>query len=255
MIVLDRVVDRIAHGVSRPGDRKEAISLLEGIVADCNAAVSAWKGCLDKPAGAPEEMSLVGVIGRDVARELFHLHLAVREKVLRLAAIAGTEAGAGLDDEIIKTAYRGLEQGETGADAARAAIAVMEQRIGHIRELIQAVRTTKPVKKPAATKKKAKKAAKAKTKARKATGKKRAKKKTAKKKTTRKKAVKKKAAKKKKPAKKKAVKKKAAKKAVKKKAARATKKKAGKKKKTAKKKAAKKKTAKKKPARKKTRRR
>ena len=179
--------------------------------------------------------------GPEIAKELLEINLEARGKCMEIADIAGTSAGAGLDDGPIEMVYRALAPNETATDAAKSAVKTLEQRTQHMQDLIKQIRTTKPSKKPVAAAPKKKPAS----------GKKAAvKKKTAKKKAAvKKKAAKKKVAKKK--AAKKSTKKKPAKKAVKKKPAKkkAPKKKAPKKK-AVKKKVAKKKTGKKKAGRK-----
>jgi len=241
MKMLDNAVEHVAKWTTDQKARDRVIKLLEGVSVDCKSAVTVWQNYLANPGKTGSELSFMSWTGPEIAKELLEINLEARGKCMEIADIAGTSAGAGLDDGPIEMVYRALVPNETATDAAKSAVKTLEQRTQHMQDLIKQIRTTKPSKKPVAA------AAKKKS----ASGKKATRPKTVKKKTTKKKAAaKKKAAKKKvvkkKAAKKKVTKKKPAKKAVKKKPA----KKKAPKKKAAKKKVTKKKTGKKKAGRK-----
>jgi hypothetical protein len=117
-----RAVDLVSKGPTT--GRARAASLIAQLVRDCEQASAVWQGYLAKPGPAGDQWSIVSWVGAARAKELYDIHLGARERVLAIAALAGPEFGrfADLEADPIELAYRQLNPGETGPDAARAAL-------------------------------------------------------------------------------------------------------------------------------------
>lgn len=177
---LDRAINLVSRWkADRNKQRADVVTLLESVIKDCEAAGKVWQDFLDKPGAPGNEQSLMSWVGPDRARQLHEINLRARARVAEICRLAGPAAVrfAALDEDMIEMAYRQLQPGESGMDAAKAAVSRLQARAGYLKGLIERVRSASA---PAARKKPVKKAGK---------------------RTVRKKTVKKKAAK---PAKKKA---------------------------------------------------
>jgi len=155
MSSLDTAVDLVLQWTSaRPKQREEILALLEDVIAGSREGIRVWQGYLEAPG---DQWTLVSWLGPERARQLHEINLKTKERVERVCLLAGPEAGrfAIFDNDVIEMAYRQLNPGETGAEAAKTAIQVMGERIDHLRGLIERIRTTKPPAKKATVKKKA----------------------------------------------------------------------------------------------------
>lgn len=144
----------------RRAQRAEIVNRLEAVIKDCRAALDIWQGYLNTPGAPGERWVLVSWIGPERAKRLHEINLSAKGRLKALADAAGPEAGRFIlfEEDVIEMAYRLLNDGETGPDAAKVAVAHMTERIARLNELVQRLRSAKP---PAtkATPKTAKKAA------------------------------------------------------------------------------------------------
>lgn len=176
MYSLNKAVELVSRWPSgKQKQRDEVGALLDGLIARCQDAIKVWQGYVKSPGAPGDRFSLVAWVGADRSRQLFDIHLAARSQAQRLCDLAGPAAGRflGLDEDVIEMAYRHLGEGETGLQAAEAALAKLDNRIQYLNGLKQRLRAAPPGKaaaparkpagkKPAVAKKKpaAKKAAK-----------------------------------------------------------------------------------------------
>lgn len=147
MYSLNKAVDLVSRWPSsKQQQRKEVSSLLDGLIARCQDAIKVWQEYAKSPGAPGDRFSLVTWVGADRARQLFDIHLAARRQAQQLCDLAGPAAGRllGLDEDVIEMAYRHLGEGETGAQAAEAALARLNQRIQYLNGLKQ--RLSAPVK-------------------------------------------------------------------------------------------------------------
>src|SRR3990172_4140352 len=93
---------------------------------ECQATVQVWQGYLAKPGTPGDQWTIVSWIGPDRAKQLHGINLRAKQNVEEVCRMAGPQAGRfiGLEEnvDIIEMAYRMLKPGETGTDAAKAAI-------------------------------------------------------------------------------------------------------------------------------------
>lgn len=177
MYSLERAVEQVSRWPSgKDKERVRLAALADELVGRCREAKKVWEGYLASPGAPGTQSALMSWIGSARTKQLHEINLAARDVLLRLTAAAGPGAGriADLDEDVIEMAYRQLQPNETGTDAARRAIARLDEQAGYLASLRQRLLTarSKPVSaaKPAAGKKKpvAKKAAAAKAKTKKA---------------------------------------------------------------------------------------
>lgn len=164
---LEKAVELVLRWpAKRQAQRAEVVNQLEAVIKDCRAALDIWQDYLNSPGAPGERWALVSWLGPERAKRLHEINLSARGGLKALADTAGPEAGRFIlfEEDVIEMAYGLLNNGETGTDAAKAAVARMTERIAHLTELAQRLRSAKP---PAA--KAAPKAAKKKT-AKKAAG-------------------------------------------------------------------------------------
>lgn len=149
----------------RQAQHAEVVNRLEAVIKDCRAALDIWQDYLNSPGAPGERWALVSWIGPERAKRLHEINLSARGGLKALADTAGPEAGRFIlfEEDVIEMAYRLLNDGETGPDAAKASITVMNDRIQRLSDWVQRLRSTKsPATKAApktASKKTAKKAA------------------------------------------------------------------------------------------------
>ncbi len=147
MYSLDKAVGLVLQWpADRRKDRNEIISLLEEVVKNCRNAIQVWQNYLDAPGDPGDQWTLVSWMGPERVKELYEINLSAKEHIKRVSDIAGPEASRFVifDEDIIEMAYRQLRPDETGPDAARLAIQRMGERIDHVHDLIERIRTTKP---------------------------------------------------------------------------------------------------------------
>lgn len=157
---LDRAIDLVSRWkADRNKQRAEVVTCLESVIKDCEAAGKIWQDFLDKPGAPGNERSPMSWVGPDRARQLHEINLRAKARVAEICRLAGPVAGrfAALDEDMIEMAYRQLQPGESGIDAARTALQNMRARMDYLKGLIERMRSAKA---PAAGKKSAKKAGK-----------------------------------------------------------------------------------------------
>lgn len=166
MQILDQTVEAVrVQGSKGRVDGAQLAATLEAIAACGEQALRIWQGYLDNPGAPGDKYSIISWIGAERAKQLHELSLKAHDLMKTLRAAAGEQARfLVLEESPIVLAYRGLKEGETGPQAAQAAIAAQQASIAHVRALVGQVRnlkssaTAKTGKKPAG-KKAAKKAA------------------------------------------------------------------------------------------------
>lgn len=157
---LDRAIDLVSRWkADRNKQRADVVTRLEGVIKDCEAAGKLWQDFLDRPGAPGDERSLMSWAGPDRARRLHEINLQARAGVAGICRLAGPAAGrfAALDEEVIEMAYRQLQPGESGMDAARTAVQNMQACVDYLKGLIKRAQSARA---PAAGKKPAKKAGK-----------------------------------------------------------------------------------------------
>ncbi len=143
----------------RQAQRAEVVNLLDAVIKDCRAALDIWQGYLDSPGAPGERWALVSWIGPERAKRLHEINLSAKGRLKALADTAGPEAGRFIlfEEDVIEMAYGLLNDGQTGPDAAQAAVARLTERIARLTGLAQRLRSAKPPAAKAATPKAAKK--------------------------------------------------------------------------------------------------
>lgn len=170
MQILDQTVEaiRMQSGKVRVDGARLAATL--AAIAECGEqALRIWQDYLANPGAPGDKYSIISWIGAERAKQLHELSLRAHDLMNVLRASAGDQARFLVWEESpIVLAYRGLKEGETGPQAAQAAVAAQQEIIAHVRALADQVRsfksseaTTKTAKKPAAKKTPAKAAKKA----------------------------------------------------------------------------------------------
>jgi len=111
--------------------RGDIAKQLEHLSQDCATATAVWKDFLAKPASTGDQWSIVAWIGPARAKQLFDINLVARERMRVIADLAGGEAARllGYEEDPIELAYRQLNPGESGVDAANLAVTKLSVRI------------------------------------------------------------------------------------------------------------------------------
>lgn len=147
MNALDVAVQHVASKVADPTERQRVLGLLDGMAKDCKSAIDLWQSYLKQPVVAPAESYIVmNWTGSALAKKLFDLHLAYRTKMLAVTGGRGN-----LEDPVVAQAYAPVK-GQSGPEAANAAIASMQKAIAAIQAHAERIRNTKPAVAKAATK-------------------------------------------------------------------------------------------------------
>lgn len=157
---LDRAINLVSRWkADRNKQRADVVARLESVIKDCEAAGKVWQDFLDRPGAPGNERSLMSWVGPDRARQLHEINLRAKARVAEICRLAGPGAGrfAALDEDMIEMAYRQLQSGESGVNAARTAVADMQGRADYLKGLIKRAQTAST---PSAGKKPAKKAGK-----------------------------------------------------------------------------------------------
>lgn len=157
MYSLERAVEQVSRWPSGKDKERARLAALAGeMISRCQEAKKVWEGYLASPGAPGTPFALLGWIGSARTKQLHEINLAARDILLRLTAAAGPGAGriAGLDDDVIEMAYRQLQPGETGTDAAKKAIARLDEQAGYLGSLRQRLLTARSKSAPAAGKKK-----------------------------------------------------------------------------------------------------
>jgi hypothetical protein len=156
---LDKAVDLVLQWTSdRKKERDEVLSSLDSVIADCREAIKVWQGYLDSPGEPGDQWTLVSWLGPQRVKTLHEINLKAKERLERVCHMAGPAVGRFIifDEDIVEMAYRQLNAGETGTDAAKSAIETMGRRIDYIRDLSEHIRAAKPPTKKAPARPKAK---------------------------------------------------------------------------------------------------
>lgn len=162
MSSLDEAVELVLRWkADRQKDRAAVLSQMEELAKECQVATKIWQGYASAPGAPGDERSIVSWVGPDRAKQLHGVSLRARGLVLAICRAAGPQVGrfVDMDESIIEMAYRQLKPGESGVEAANTAISRMQDRVSHIRGLIERVRSGKPAGKESAGKKSGKKSA------------------------------------------------------------------------------------------------
>lgn len=154
---LDRAIELVTQWkADRQKQRADVLARLEAVVQECQAAAQVWQGYLAKPGTPGDHWTIMSWIGPDRAKQLHEINLRAKQNVEEVCRMAGPPAGRfiALEEnvDVIEMAYRMLKPGETGPDAARAAIQRQQERMDYIRGLMQRIRTAKPESKGAPAK-------------------------------------------------------------------------------------------------------
>ena len=155
---LDRAIELVMRWkADRQKQRADVLTRLESVVKECQAAVQVWQGYLAKPGTPGDHWTIVSWIGPDRAKQLHEINLRAKQNVEEICRMAGPQSGRfiGLEEniDVIVMAYRMLKPGETGVDAAKAAVQQQQERMDNIRGLMQRIRAGKPESKMTPTKK------------------------------------------------------------------------------------------------------
>lgn len=129
-----RCLDEAVNAAADPaGLRKHVTALL----SCCEEARGVWKEYLRDSSVAGDRYSIVSWIGASRSRQLHEISLIATEVLRTAFAETGTTIGRSLtlEDNLIVLPWRVLEPSETGPDAARIAIDVLELRIARLRQL------------------------------------------------------------------------------------------------------------------------
>jgi hypothetical protein len=183
MQILDQAVEAIQKQAAKARAQGAPLAAkLEAIAVCGDQAARLWQGYLDNPGASGDRYTIVSWIGAERAKQLHELSLQAQTLVKDVCAAAGEQARfLVLDESPIALAYRGLKEGETGPQAAQAALAAQQATNKHLRALADKLRAIKPVAAKPAAKAVTRPAAKKKAAAKKAPAKKPAAKKGAKK--------------------------------------------------------------------------
>lgn len=141
MQILDQAVEAIrkqgANGVS-------LATKLEALAARGDQAARLWQGYLDNPGAPGDKYTIMSWVGAERAKQLHELGLEAHALVNEVCAAAGKQARfLVLDESPIVDAYGGLKEGQTGPQAAQAALATQKANNQHLRELANRVRAVK----------------------------------------------------------------------------------------------------------------
>jgi len=152
---LDRAIDLISRWkADRQKQRKDVLTLLEGVKKECQTAMTVWQSFLDKPGEPGNQWTVMSWIGPDRAKQLHEINLRAKHHVENVCRLAGPAAGrfVVLDVDVLEMGYRQLNPGETGMQAAQSAISRTQQFEKYVEGLMSRVRNAKAA--PAASGKK-----------------------------------------------------------------------------------------------------
>lgn len=159
---LDRAMELVTRWkADRQKPRADVLARLEAVVKECQAAIQVWQGYLAKPGAPGDQWTIVSWIGPERAKQLHDINLRAKQSVEDVCRMAGPRSGrfVALDEDVIEMAYRMLTPGETGPDAANAAVRKTQERMDYVRGLMQRLRSAKPEGKSAPARTAGKKAA------------------------------------------------------------------------------------------------
>ena len=143
---LDRAIDLISRWkADRNKQRAAALTRLESVIKDCQAAVGVWQDFLDQPSAPGDRWTIMSWIGPVRAKQLHEINLRAKAGVEEVCRLAGPTTGrfVVLDEDVIEMAYRQLKPGETGIDAAKTAVANTRKYMEYLRGLIERARRAK----------------------------------------------------------------------------------------------------------------
>ncbi len=142
MRLLEQAVDLVVQWpAQRRKEREEVLAHLRSLSAGCEEALAVWKEYLTATAPPGDRWSIISWIGPDRAQQLFAISQRTKAAIQQLcrAVDAKLYQFAHYEENPIETAYRQLEPGQTGPEAARKAIERMEGRMAELQELIRRV--------------------------------------------------------------------------------------------------------------------
>lgn len=161
MQILDQTVEAVRVQGSKGRVNGAQVAATLETIAECGEqALRIWQGYLNSPGAPGDKYSIVSWIGAERAKQLHELSLKAHDLMYSLRASTGEQARfLVLGETPVVLAYRGLKEGETGPQAAQAAIAAQQESIAHTRVLAGQVRNFKSSGTAAAKKPAGKKAA------------------------------------------------------------------------------------------------
>lgn len=151
MRILDQAVEAVQAQAAKGRVNGAQLALtLEAIAACGEQALRIWQGYLDNPGAPGDKYSIVSWIGAERAKQLHELSLMGHALVSTVCAAAGDQARfLVLEESPIVLAYHGLKEGETGPQAAQAAVALQREYIEQARAFAGQMRNIKSVATPA----------------------------------------------------------------------------------------------------------
>lgn len=140
---LEQMVEAILQRPAPGNMRDQVVAALDGVATDCEAAIRVWLGYLDAPGAPGDTWTILSWIGAARAKQLHEVNLSAKAHIGRMAEMVGPATGrfAALGGDVIEMGYRQLRPGETGTDAARSAVAIMQERIVRVQVLKERIRT------------------------------------------------------------------------------------------------------------------
>jgi hypothetical protein len=146
MYSLEKAVEQVSRWPSgKDKERARLAGLVDDMIRRCQEAKKVWEGYLASPGAPGTSFALLSWVGPARARQLHEINLAARAALLKVTADAGPGAGrfANLDEDVIEMAYRQLEPGETGPDAARKAVSRLDEQVSYLGSLRKRLLTAK----------------------------------------------------------------------------------------------------------------
>lgn len=162
MYSLDKAVEQVLRWTAaKQKERQQVVALLGELARRCEEASKVWSGYLASPGPNGDKFAIVTWVGAERAKQLHELNLEARADLQALAALAGPSVSrvVGLDDDVVAMAYRSLNPGETGPQAAQASIEALKARVQYLQGLRSRIEKTPPAKGGSAPAKKAAKPA------------------------------------------------------------------------------------------------
>lgn len=154
MDCLNKTISLIEQGkMDREINRKQAITSIEAMIAQCEEAIKVWQEYLKSPGAPGDKWSVLSWVGPQRAKRLHEIGLEARTHMMQACISLGAQGGhiAALEDSIVVSAYGQLATGQTGTDAGKAAVQQMQQDIKHLSKVIERIKSAPAVrvKKPA----------------------------------------------------------------------------------------------------------
>jgi hypothetical protein len=156
MRCLDKTISLLESGeAGRGSNRDKAIASLEAVSGKCDEAIKVWQEYLKAPGAPGDRWSVLSWVGPVRAKRLHELSLEANQLMVDACLALAPERGhtALLGNGAVVLAYGQLAEGESGPDAARAAVQRMQQNQGVLKQSISRIKAarTAPAKKTSAS--------------------------------------------------------------------------------------------------------